>query len=529
VEKSKIKRTRIKAIKVIENADVYNLTTEKNHNYFAENVLVKNCGEQFLGAYSNCLLGHMNLSKYVTNLNSDNKPFFEFTSFKEDIKTAVRFMDNVIDYNDGKHALLQQNETAMNERRIGLGFTGLADMFVKLGVKYDSDKAIELIDLVMKEFRDAAYEASVELAEEKGAFPWFEKDEWLKSEFTKNWYDEVLAGDSELNEEGLKPSELYEKFKNTGIRNSFLLTVAPVGSGSIIAQVSSGLEPIFATSYTRRVRQPDGQKFYEYKTYPKIISELFGDDTSLPNYVVTSHDIDPFYRVKLQGVIQRYIDNSISSTINLPSDTPIDVVAKIYIDAWKEGLKSTTIYRDGCREGVLITDKKSKTAEKEDEAKKTRPITLGSKTYKIPDGPDRKLYITISGFENDPYRPFEVFIQAYGPDDAEVKAIAILVSALLRKCEDIDFLIDHLGKIDSPKQGAMWHDKEAKKKYYINSVPRAIGIALKKFISNGQDVIKEKDEASLNGAQYCPKCHAIALIKEEGCEKCLNCGAAKCF
>jgi len=521
MEKSKIKRTRIKSIRVIENADVYNITTEKNHNYFAEGVLVKNCGEQFLGAYSNCLLGHMNFSQYIkknpTNLEEN---IIDMQGLRKDIKTAVHFMDNVIDYNDGKHALPQQNETAMNERRIGLGFTGLADMFIKLGIKYDSDDALEITSVLMKEFRDTAYRSSVELAEEKGAFPWFDKDKWLKSKFTNEWFNDTITYDKKTN----------ESFVNHGIRNSFLLTVAPVGSGSIIGQVSSGLEPIFSTSYTRRVRQQDGESFDEYKTYPKIIKELFGDDESLPDYVVTSHDIDPFYRVSLQGVIQRYIDNSISSTINLPSDTTIDTVASIYINAWKEGLKSTTVYRDGCREGVLITDKKPKIEEKIVEKRKTRPITLGSKTYKIPDGPDRKLYITISGFEDDPGRPFEVFIQGYGPDDAEIKAIAVLVSALLRQCEDITFLIEHLGKIDSPKQGAIWHDKEAKKRYYINSVPRAIGIALKKFINNGNDIIKEHvDEAVLNGAQECPSCHAIALIKEEGCEKCMDCGAAKCF
>jgi ribonucleoside-diphosphate reductase alpha chain len=391
-------------------------------------------------------------------------------------------------------------------------------MFIKLGIQYDSNDAIQITGSIMRVFRDSAYEASVDLAEEKGTFLWYDDKEFAKSEFISKWFKD-------------QESDVQEKFIKNGIRNSFLLTVAPVGSGSIIAQVSSGLEPIFATSYSRRVRQQDGEKFKTYKTYPKIIKDLFIDDVNLPIFVTTSHDIDPFYRIRLQSIIQRYIDNSISSTINLPSDTTIDTVAEIYINAWKEGLKSVTVYRDGCREGVLITDKKPKIEDKEVEVRKKRPITLESKTYKIPDGPDRKLYITISGFEDDPGRPFEMFIQGYGPDDAEIKSIAVLVSALLRQCKDIDFLIDHLGKIDSPKQGAIWHDKEAHKRYYINSVPRAVGIALKKFINNGNDVIKEHvvDEEKLNGAQECLKCHAISLIKEEGCEKCLECGWAKCF
>lgn len=486
------------------------------------------CGEQFLGGYSNCLLGHMNLAKYINNNN------FDFENFGQDIKIAVRFLDNVITYNDGKHALPQQNEIAKNERRIGLGITGLADALIRLGIQYDSEIALEFVQEVMIKFRDSAYEGSVNIAKEKGAFNWFEKDKWLKSEFTQRWYEEQI-------------DEIQDNFNKYGIRNSFLSTVAPVGSGSIIAQVSSGIEPIFATSYSRRVRQQDGETFKTYKTYPKIISELFGDDENLPNYVVTAHDIKPDFRVKIQAVIQNYIDNSISSTINLSNDTPVETVAQIYLDSWKNGLKSMTVYRDGSREGVLILDEEEKKEEKkepEKEVPKKRAIALGGKTYKIPDGADRKLYITINGFEDNPTRPFEVFIHGYGPDDAEIKSIAVLTSALLRKSDNIDFIIDHLGKIDSPKHGVFWHDKDASRRHYINSVPKALSIALKKYIDEmtaleklieesessekleGTNGITEDDK--LKHAGQCPKCNDLTYIQEEGCKKCISCGFSKC-
>lgn len=486
-------------------------------HYINPAITTNPCGEQFLGAYSNCLLGHINLSKYVGNITEGS---FDYTSFNKDVATAVRFLDNIITYNDGKHALVQQNSTALGERRIGLGITGLGDCLIKAGIKYDSDEAIDLIDSILRNFRNSAYGCSVKLAKEKGAFPWFERNKWLESEFTQAWLKENQVDE-----------EMLSDFKESGIRNSFLLTVAPVGSGSIIAQTSSGLEPIFATSYTRRVRQQDGDTFKEYKTYPKVISELFEDDSNLPDYVVTAHDIDPHYRVKIQSTIQKYIDNSISSTINLKNETTVDVVSNIYKDAWKLGLKSVTVYREGSREGVLIKDKKEET-EKKDEKKK-RPSTLAGKTYKIPDGPGRKLYITISGFEDEPNRPFEIFISGYGPDDAEIKSIAVLISAILRQTEDIDFLLSHLGKIDSPKQGIFWHDKDAGRRYYINSVPKAVSIALRKFIEEGKSESENgngvSDHDRINHAEECPKCRVVSLIKEEGCEKCIDCGYSKCF
>ena len=197
----------------------------------------------------------------------------------------------------------------------------------------------------MQIFRDTAYETSVELAKEKEAFPHFNWTGVRKSKFIKNL-----------------PRHLKDKIREHGIRNSTVLTVAPTGSGGIVARVTSGIEPIFATSYKRRVKKNDGfgREFNEYKVYHPIIEKLFGGDDDLPDYVVTAHNIDPYFRVKMQGVIQKYIDSSISSTVNLKADIQEDTVADIYMTAYKAGLKGITVYREGSREGILITDEDKK-------------------------------------------------------------------------------------------------------------------------------------------------------------------------
>tara|TARA_R110000851_G_scaffold327964_1_gene498090 strand:+ start:2092 stop:4416 length:2325 start_codon:yes stop_codon:yes gene_type:complete len=478
------------------------------------------CGEQFLGPYANCLLGHMNLAKYVfSNVeNLDGGPDFDYDSFSKDIKTAVRFLDNCIDWNDGKHALPEQNEVAKNERRIGLGITGLADCLIGLGIKYDSNEALIIVETIMKTYRDNAYTASVELAKEKGSFPWYSK-KWLESsEFVK---------ETILNFK----NETTDCFVLNGIRNSFLLTMAPVGSGSIIGQVSSGIEPIFATSYTRRVRDQDGKSFTEYKTYPKIIKEMFDNDDDLPDHIVTAHDVDPSFRVKLQAIIQKYVDNSISSTVNLPESTPKEVITQIYMDAWKKGLKSITVYREGSREGVLITDNKNDDANQNDkkEYRAKRPIEIQGTTYKIPSGVDEKLYITINPYVDDSTKPYEVFINTFGEESPETKALAVLVSALLKNVDDPQFIIDHLSKIKSSADPVYWHDKDAGRRHQITTRAQAVAIALDKFVKNGGDKTSHPlDDKDVSKLEKCPKCGEHAYKNENGCGTCLECGYSKC-
>ena len=364
-----------------------------NAEYCSPLVSTNPCAEQPLPEGGCCNLGAINLERFV-----DNNKNFTIDKFKETVSMGFRFLDNVVDYNVKRHALASQKANAKNDRRVGLGVLGLADMLVKMNIKYDSEDAIQTVDQIMQIFRDTAYETSIELAREKGAFPNFDWSGYSKSKFIKNL-----------------PKNLRDQIQKHGVRNSTLTTVAPTGSGAIVARVSSGIEPIFDTSYRRRVKKNkgNGKLFKEYKVYHPIIEKLFGNDKNLPDYVITAHNIDPYFRVKMQGVIQKYIDSSISSTVNLPGDVSVETVADIYMTAYKAGLKGITVYREGAREGVLITDVKTneekeiqesttnKSTEKIDvrAEPRFRPTTTLGRTRRIRTG-EGTLYITVNEDEH---------------------------------------------------------------------------------------------------------------------------------
>ena len=300
-------------------------TMKDHHNaeYCSPLVSTNPCAEQPLPDGGCCNLGAVNLERFV-----DESGNFMIDEFKETVSVGTRFLDNVVDYNVDRHALEVQKDNAINDRRIGLGILGLGDMLLKMGIKYDSEDALQTTDQIMKIFRDTAYGTSVDLAQEKGQYPKFDWPGFSKSKFVKNL-----------------PRSMRDKIKQGGIRNSTITTVAPTGSGAIVAGVTSGVEPIFATSYTRRVKKNDGygKDFSEYKVYHPTIKKLFGTDEKIPDHVVTAHNIDPFFRVNMQGVIQKYIDSSISSTVNLPEDITVETVAEIYMTAYKSGLKGITV------------------------------------------------------------------------------------------------------------------------------------------------------------------------------------------
>ncbi|MBA2564144.1 MAG: adenosylcobalamin-dependent ribonucleoside-diphosphate reductase [Gemmatimonadetes bacterium] len=303
------------------------------------------CAEQALASYTACNLGSVNLSRFVNDAGE-----FEYGTFARICRVATRFLDDVIEYNMPNHALDKIKEAVAADRRVGLGITGLADALVRMGIRYDTEEALETVENIMRTLCHNAYETSIELAQEKGAFPLFR---WAGPS------GEIAGGIAGSRFIQSLPAELQDRIRTHGLRNSTVITVPPVGTGSIVAQSSSGIEPIFCTSYKRRVKQADGESFAEYKVFHPLIRALFGDDEELPEYVVTAHDIDPYFRVRMQGVIQKYVDSSISSTVNLPEDVSLETVADIYITAYEAGLKGITVYREGSREGILQTDRKA--------------------------------------------------------------------------------------------------------------------------------------------------------------------------
>jgi len=493
-------------------------TMKKYHNaeYCSPLISTNPCAEQPLPDGGCCNLGALNLERFV-----DDSGNFDFEGFRETTAVGSRFLDNVIDYNINRHALEDQKQNAINDRRVGLGILGLGDMLVRMGIKYDSDEALETIGQIMKIHRDTAYETSVELAKEKGEFPNFDWDGYSESLFVQDL-----------------PQELQEKIKNHGIRNSTLTTVAPTGSGAIIARVTSGVEPIFATSYKRKVKKNDslGKEFDTFTVYHPVVKEMFGGDKNLPDYVVTAHDVDPYFRVKMQGEIQKYIDSSISSTVNLAEDTTVETIADIYMKAYKGNLKGITVYREGSREGILITDKKAEegnTQEATDDTKKTarnRPQITTGKTRRMRTG-DGTLYITVNEDENGLCEVFTAIGKAGGTVAAQTEAISRLISLALRSGVDPNSIINQLKGISGPNP--TWEDGQL-----ILSTPDAIGRALETFLDGEEnpnlknkvqfEIAEEPTQSKKANGIHCIDCEGDEVVNESGCYICKDCGWSKC-
>jgi ribonucleoside-diphosphate reductase alpha chain len=520
-----------------------------NVEYCSPLVSTNPCAEQPLPDGGCCNLGAINLERFV-----DSESNFMIDEFKETVAIATRFLDNIVDYNLERHALDIQKQNAINDRRIGLGIMGLGDMLVKMGIKYDSEDGLQTIDQVMEMFRNTAYETSVKIGVEKGSFPNYKWTGFKKSKFIKNL-----------------PKSIRENIEKNGIRNSTITTVAPTGSGAIVARVTSGIEPIFETSYKRRVKRNDGygKTFDEYTVYHPIIKKLFDDDKNLPDYIVTAHSIDPFFRVKMQSIIQKYVDSSISSTVNLAGDTPVETVADIYMKAYKAGLKGITVYREGSREGILITDKKpTKQEEKpivEVEAKieekiaepelkldepvaklktiprvnpgpRLRPIMTSGITQRIRTG-EGTLYITINEDDDGLCEVFTAIGKAGGHAAAQSEAISRLISLALRSGINPKAIVKQLKGISGPSPN--WESGRL-----ILSTPDAIGKAIDDYLkergadlkSNGEEVpsmqftmateTEEKNpkvkDFTFKNIKTCPDCGG-PVRHEAGCVTCPGC------
>lgn len=509
------------------------MTDYHNAEYCSPLVSTNPCAEQPLPDGGCCNLGAVNLERFV-----DENQNFMVEEFKETVEIGTRFLDNVVDYNLDRHALEDQKKNAMNDRRVGMGILGLGDMLVKMGIKYDSEDAIQTIDQIMTIFRDATYETSINLAKEKGQFPHFDWKGYNKSKFVKSL-----------------PKSLRERIKNNGIRNCTLTTVAPTGSGAIVARVTSGVEPIFATSYKRMVKKNDGgygKEFDQYTVYHPIIKELFGTDEDLPDYVTTSHKIDPFFRVKMQGTVQKYIDSSISSTVNLKENTSIETVADIYMKAYENGLKGITVYREGSREGILITnddkeeDKNTETnlgQSKEVEGQpRIRPTQTAGLTRRIKTG-EGTLYITINEDEQGLCEVFTTIGKAGGNAAAQSEAISRLISLALRSGVNPQSIVRQLKGISGPNP--TWEDGRL-----ILSTPDAIGKALDDYLhekkqsphdddgkllitmdtNKDEKLAKTIDPEMIASAKLmmCKSCDSRSVVNEGGCLTCQSCGWSKC-
>ncbi len=321
--------------------DSWHLMSEDKSFEFAG---VNPCAEETLPAFGSCNLSSINLSEFVKH------PFtkyarFEFEKFGEMVRSGVIYLNEILDENMNLHPLEQQREMSKELRQIGLGIMGLADMFIKMGVRYGSSESISLIHQIGRIMVNEALRQSAMMAEADGPFPRFNKEAVLQSPFLRENAD----------------SDVIELIEEHGLRNSQLLTIPPTGSIATLVGCSNGVEPIFQVAYTRKSESLHHEDTY-YKVFTPIVKEYMNANNlsyedDLPDHIVTTSNLDYKERIEVQATWQQYIDASISSTVNVPHEFTVEQVEDLYLYAGERGLKGITIYRDGCaRSGILITD-----------------------------------------------------------------------------------------------------------------------------------------------------------------------------
>jgi ribonucleoside-diphosphate reductase alpha chain len=453
------------------------------------------CGEQPLLPYESCNLGSINLNRF----SKDGK--IDYDELGSVVETAVHFLDNVIDMN--KYPLSQIEENTKKNRKIGLGVMGFADLLIDLGIPYDSQEAVKVAEEAMKFIQDKSKDASSRLAKIRGNFPNYEYS-------------------------------IYAKNK-TPMRNATTTTIAPTGSISMIADASSGIEPIFALAYYKQVL--DGKRLpYTYErlfnalksegVYSDSLAELIIDNRgslkgidSIPDKIkkvfVTAMDISYQAHIDIQAAFQKYTDNAVSKTINMVNSATLSDVKNAYSYAYKKGLKGITIYRDGSRDvQVLVTANKK---EKKESGNFVRPVTLTGFTDKVKTARGT-LYVTVNSAEDKPIEVFANIGKSGGDISALSEAIGRLISIALQNGVDVKNIINTLISITGAQP--IWSNGRL-----IKSVPDAIAQILKDHFQNG-DVYAGKPKGTLSGEE-CPECGSQLEIVE-GCAVCRSCGYSRC-
>ncbi|MCE8525115.1 adenosylcobalamin-dependent ribonucleoside-diphosphate reductase [Ruegeria pomeroyi] len=510
------------------------INAANNLNYVETIAATNPCGEQPLPPYGACLLGSINLARLVTNPFEDAAEL-DPEALQKLVATAVRMMDNVVDAS--KFPLPEQAAEAQNKRRIGLGVTGLADALLMLGLRYGSDEAAKQTEDWLHAIARAAYLASVELAKEKGAFPLFDAEKYLASGTMRGMDEDVR-----------------EAIRAHGIRNALLTSIAPTGTISLYAgNVSSGIEPVFAYAYTRKVLQKDGSRTEEEVVdyAVQMWRDKFGD-TPLPDYFVNAQTLAPADHVRMQAAAQKWIDSSISKTINCPEDISFDEFKDVYMQAWDLGCKGCTTYRPNDVTGSVLTVSESADKAPGESAHAPhefeggdviymsepldRPEHLEGNTYKIkwPDS-EHALYITINDIIiNGHRRPFEVFINSKNMEHfAWTVALTRMISAVFRRGGDVSFVVEELKAVFDPRGGAWVKGK------YIPSILAAIGgvieqhlIAIGFLEGEGMGLKSDPQAQVVNGdaprGKACPSCGQFDMQMVEGCMTCRSCGHSKC-
>ncbi|MEF9603423.1 adenosylcobalamin-dependent ribonucleoside-diphosphate reductase, partial [Paracoccus sp. PXZ] len=491
---------------------------QQNNLNYAETIAATNpCGEQPLPPYGACLLGSVNLARLVeAPFTADARLNPE--ALDELVRTAVRMMDNVVDAS--KFPLPQQAAEAQAKRRIGLGVTGLADALLMLGLRYGAADAVEQTRAWMKAIARSAYLASVDLAREKGAFPLFDAKKYLASGFMQRM-----------------DADVREAVAQHGIRNALLTSIAPTGTISLYAgNVSSGIEPVFAYAYTRKVLQKDGSRTEEEVVdYAVQMWRDLKGDAPLPDYFVNAQTLAPLDHVAMQAAAQEWVDSSISKTINCPEDISFEDFKDVYLAAWDKGCKGCTTYRPNDVTGsVLSVSEKTDAAPQADKGADVvyltepleRPAALEGATYKLKfPGSEHAIYITINDIVQGGHRrPFEVFINSKNMEHfAWTVALTRMISAVFRRGGDVSFVVEELKAVFDPRGGA-WIEGR-----YVPSILAAIGGVIERhmiatgFLAGEGMGLKSDPKAEVMAVgerprgPACPACGQYGMRMIEGC------------
>lgn len=551
---------------------VYCMNEPKNHTFIANGVLTGNCGEFAGSEYNACNLGSINLYNFVDNPYTDMAQF-DVERFCDTVKNAVTALDEILDYGYDLQPLDKNRKCIDDWRSIGLGIFGMADMFVAMGIKYGSQESIELITLIMRNMQTTAYATSAKLGAKKGSFGKFDKEKFDKSDM--------------VCEIQYRFTSRVAKDLSQNMRNGTLLSIAPTGSISMLFRESGGVEPYYQVSYDRttHVLEKEGKSFHinmlavenllKFRGYN--LNEFTAEQIKekFP-YIVDTYDIDPKDRVDLQSTMQAYVDNAISSTINLKESATVDDIFNLYLQAWSNGCKGITIFRDNCKRiNILGTDHGVKRADVENKEVKNpvpkveiikEPVTvddmqarqldnlepvkrngvksLWGRTFVYHTACVRNFYVTVNVKDN---HIFEVFVGAETGCQANISTIARLTSYALRlggkaldiadelsnaNCPACSYLI-RSGRKDISKSCAsciasairdIYKDLQENK----TAIEDAKNTFEKALTEETQKAIHEIKEDIHNGKMKCPECDEYTLIPDGKCAYCNNCGYSKC-
>nr|DAZ11249.1 MAG TPA: ribonucleoside-diphosphate reductase, adenosylcobalamin-dependent [Caudoviricetes sp.] len=499
----------------------YNLLDEfKDFKYAGVNP----CAEEPLPAGGSCLLGALNLSEFVENPFTPQAAF-NIPEFKHAVRIAIRALNNVLDEGLKLHPLDEQILTVNDWRQIGLGIMGFADMLLKMGCQYDSARALNIIDMVGKTLVNTGLEESALLAMDTESFPKCENKKLLASTFIQ-----VLKNSNVIEENTIN------LIRQHGLRNSQLFTIAPTGSISTMLGVSGGVEPIFATHYTRKTESLHGEDVF-YKVYTPIIQKMIDmqliHEENVGN-IATAQNIDPFDRVTIQATWQKYIDASISSTVNVTNDTDVATIRDLYQAAWEEGCKGLTIYRAGCKkEGVLVVD-----TPKEQTTENTIhiPITDTSIDNCVAYGTQLttgcgSLWMSVY-FHKKTGQLCHIFLDkgSQGGCNSFMVGLSRMISYAGKLGGTVEGICDQLNSVPAcpsyTVRNAVKGDTSSGK-----CCPSAIGRALmelkRRYIADHEELYKEELKPEEVKVSNCPECGA-KLNFTGGCNSCPECGYTKC-